>query len=130
MNRAWLQNLITERASQLRVSYRHGPLGAGRQRILPGVRPGDRVADRPCTRVDGTTVRLYDAVGPAWALLGPESLAEAASARLGDVVSLRGDRHALLVRPDGHLAWRGTDSAGLQAWLDHALGKPAGVLTP
>src|SRR6185503_20611686 len=30
MNQGWLQNLITERASQLRVSYRNGPLGAGR----------------------------------------------------------------------------------------------------
>jgi 4,5-epoxidase len=130
MNRAWLQNLITERASQLRVSYRRGPLGAGRQRFLPGVRQGDRVADRPCTRFDGTTVRLYDVLGPAWALLGPEPLAETASGRLGDVVALRGDHDPLLVRPDGHLAWRGKDVAGLQAWLDNALGEPARVLTP
>ena len=129
MNQGWLQNLITERASQLRVSYRNGPLGAGRQRFLPGVRAGDRVADRTCTRFDGTTVRLYDALGPAWALLGPEPLAETARERLGDVAALRGGRDALLVRPDGHLAWRGTDAAGLQAWLDNALGAPAGVLT-
>jgi 2-polyprenyl-6-methoxyphenol hydroxylase-like FAD-dependent oxidoreductase len=130
MNTAWLQNFITERASQLRVSYRSGPLGAGRQRFLPGLRQGDRVADRACTRFDGTTMRLYDALGPAWALLGPEPLAEMASERLGDVVALRGDRDALLVRPDGHLAWRGTHAAGLRAWLDNALGEPAGVLTP
>jgi len=129
MNQGWLQNLITERASQLRVSYRNGPLGAGRQRFLPGVRAGDRVADRTCTRFDGTTVRLHDALGPAWALLGPEPLAETARERLGDVAALRGGRDALLVRPDGHLAWRGTDAAGLQAWLDNALGAPAGVLT-
>jgi 2-polyprenyl-6-methoxyphenol hydroxylase-like FAD-dependent oxidoreductase len=129
MNRGWLKNLITERASQLRVSYRHGPLGAGLSRFLPGLRAGDRVADRTCTRFDGTTVRLYDVLGPAWALLGPEPLTDAARERLGDVVALRGERDALLVRPDGHLAWRGTDAAGLRAWLHNALGEPAGVLT-
>jgi len=130
MNQVWLQNLITERASQLRVSYRHGPLGAGLSRFLPGVRAGDRVADRTCTRYDGTTVRLFDVLGPEWAVLGPQPFADAARERLGDVAALRGEREALLVRPDGHLAWRGTDAAGLRAWLDKALGAPAGVLTP
>jgi 4,5-epoxidase len=94
------------------------------------VRVGDRIADRTCTRLDGTSVRLYDTLGPAWALLGPEPLADIASERLGDVVALRGDRAALLVRPDGHLAWRGTDAAGLLTWLDRALGPRVGVLTP
>ncbi|HEY6648719.1 MAG TPA: FAD-dependent monooxygenase, partial [Mycobacterium sp.] len=46
MNQRWVQELITERASQLKVSYRHGPLGAGLSRFLPGVRVGDRIADR------------------------------------------------------------------------------------
>jgi 2-polyprenyl-6-methoxyphenol hydroxylase-like FAD-dependent oxidoreductase len=128
MNQGWLQNLITERASQLRVSYRNGPLGAGRRRFLPGLRPGDRVAARTCTR-EGAAVRLYDELGPGWALLGPDLLADVARERLGDVAALRGGRDALLVRPDGHLAWRGTDAAGLRAWLDTALGAPAGVLT-
>ena len=50
--------------------------------------------------------------------------------RLGDVVVLRGDGEGLLVRPDGHLAWRGTDAARLQAWLDNALGPRIEVLTP
>lgn len=130
LNQRWMQNLITERASQLRVSYRQGPLGAGLSRFRPGLRVGDRVADRPCTRFDGTTVRLYDALGPAWALFGPQSLAEIAGERLGDVVAVRGERDALLVRPDGHLAWRGSDSAGLRAWLGTALGEPAKILTP
>jgi 2-polyprenyl-6-methoxyphenol hydroxylase-like FAD-dependent oxidoreductase len=129
MNRSWLQNLITERASQLRVSYRRGPLGARLSRFLPGLRSGDRVADRTCTRVDGTSVRLYEVLGPAWALLGPEPLAQIACESLGDVVAVRGDRDTLLVRPDGHLAWRGTDAAGLRSWLDDALGSPARVLT-
>jgi 4,5-epoxidase len=80
--------------------------------------------------VDGLPTRLYDALGPGWALIGADSLAEEARRRLGDVVALRGDGDALLVRPDGHLAWRGTDAAGLQAWLDNALGTRVGALTP
>ena len=75
-------------------------------------------------------MRLYDVLGPAWALLGPEPLADVARERLGDVAALRGERDARLVRPDGHLAWRGADAARLRAWLDNALGEPAGVLTP
>jgi 2-polyprenyl-6-methoxyphenol hydroxylase-like FAD-dependent oxidoreductase len=130
LNRTLVQRLIAEKASQLRVSYRSGPLGGGWWRPLPGLRPGDRVPDRDCTRVDGTTVRLHDALGPAWALLGPEPLAAIARDRLGDVVTLRGDGKAMLVRPDGHLAWRGTDAAALRAWLDGALGERAGVLSP
>jgi 4,5-epoxidase len=130
INRSWVQQLITERGSQLTVSYRNGPLGVGLSRFLPGVRAGDRVADRTCTRVDGMAVRLYDVLGPAWALIGAEPLADAARERLGDVVALRGERNAVLVRPDGHLAWRGTDGAGLQAWLDVALGPRVEVLTP
>ncbi len=54
-------------------------------------------------------MRLYDALGPGWALIGPEPLADAARERLGDVVMLHGDGEAMLVRPDGHLAWRGSD---------------------
>lgn len=121
LNRSWIQRQIAERASQLQVSYRHGPLGAGRWHRLPGLRPGDRVPDR-----DG----LYDALGPGWALFGPEQLADAARQRLGDVVTLSGDGDAMLVRPDGHLAWRGTDATALHAWLDSALGGRTGVLTP
>ena len=129
LNRRWMQRLIAEKASQLQVSYRHGPLGARHWRRLPGLRPGDRVPDRECVRDDGATVRLQAALGPEWALLGPESLAEVARNRLGDVVALRGDGDAVLVRPDGHLAWRGTDPAALTAWLDAALGRHNGVLT-
>jgi 2-polyprenyl-6-methoxyphenol hydroxylase-like FAD-dependent oxidoreductase len=130
MNRGWMQRLIAERASQLQVSYRRGPLGAGRRAWLPRLRPGDRVPDRTCTRVDGTTMRLYDAVGPGWALLGPPALSDIARERLGDLITLHGDGDALLVRPDGHLAWRGTDAAGLQSWLDGALGERTRVFAP
>ena len=129
LNRGWMQRLIAEKASQLQVSYRHGPLGAGHWRRLPGLRPGDRVPDRECIRDDGTTVRLHAALGPEWALLGPDRLAEVARARLGDVVTLRGNGDAMLVRPDGHLGWRGTDPAALEVWLDTALGRRTGVLS-
>ncbi|HET6735324.1 FAD-dependent monooxygenase [Mycobacterium sp.] len=121
MNRGWVQRLIAKKASQLQVSYRDGPLGAGRRRRLPGLRPGDRVPDR-----DG----MYNALGPAWVMLGPESMADVARRRIGDVVTLRGHRDAMLVRPDGHLAWRGDDASSLHEWLDSAFGERQGVLTP
>ncbi|MGX9790988.1 FAD-dependent monooxygenase [Mycobacterium sp. MMS18-G62] len=130
INREWLQRLIAEKSSQLQVSYRRGPLGARGWHPGRGMRVGDRVADRTCTRVDGTDVRLYDVLGPGWALIGSESLADVARERLGDVVALRGDGDALLVRPDGHLAWRGTDEVALRRWLDGALGDRTPALTP
>ncbi|OHV06041.1 FAD-dependent monooxygenase [Mycobacterium talmoniae] len=128
LNQGWLQRLIIGKASQLQVSYRRGPLGA--RRWPPGgPRPGDRVRNRGCVRADGTAIRLHDALGPSWALLGPDPLAEIARARLGEVIGLRGGGEALLVRPDGHLAWRGTDPDALRGWLDRALGPRTGVLT-
>jgi len=114
---AWLQRYIGVKASQLQVSYRNGPLGAGRRRCATGLRPGDRVPNS-------------GALGPGWALIGREPLAAAARRRLGDVACVPGGGNALLVRPDGHLAWRGNDPAELQAWLDGALGKPAEVPVP
>jgi 4,5-epoxidase len=129
LNSEWLQRLIARRASQLQVSYRRGPLGARRWRPI-GLQPGDRVPNRACVRADGTTLRLRDALGPQWALLGPEPLADIARDRLPDVTGLRGDTDgkALLVRPDGHLAWRGTDPHALRAWLDEVLGRCTGGL--
>lgn len=119
LNREWVQRLITAEASQLRVSYRHGPLG-GRGWRRP--RPGDRVPDRDFQRADGTPVRLHDAVGPGWALAGPEPLAMLAADRLGAVQHLAGGDEALLIRPDGHLGWRGRDADELRGWLDRTLG--------
>lgn len=128
LNRRWVQRRIAERVSQLRVSYRRGPLGARRRLPWPRPQPGDRVADREFVRADDTAIRLYDALGPQWVLIGAPGLAELAGERLGDVVALPGrDRTALLVRPDGHLAWRGDDPDSLRAWLDTALGSHTGV---
>ncbi|MHC9293486.1 FAD-dependent monooxygenase [Mycobacterium sp. LTG2003] len=125
LNRAWMRRLIAEKSSQLQVSYRRGPWGASRW--SPGIRPGDRVADRECVAADGSAVRLYEALGPSWAVLGAPEYADAARDRLGDVTALHDGAdtsQARLIRPDGHLAWLGSDPADLQAWLDTALGRP------
>ena len=126
---AWLQRRIFDRSSQLQVSYRRGPLGAGLP--SPGLRQGDRVPDRLCTRTDGTTIRLHEALGPEWVLLEPASLAGVAKARLGNVAVLRGSySDALLMRPDGHLAWRGSKPGELEAWLDATLRRRVGAPHP
>ncbi|MDN5932380.1 MAG: FAD-dependent monooxygenase, partial [Pseudonocardia sp.] len=121
-----VQRWLTARASQLWVSYRRGPLGEGRWAFGRGLRPGDRVPDRR----DASPSRLYSALRGGWALVDPGAgLREAAEKRLGlPAVTLHtGDPHAMLVRPDGHLAWRGapTDVAGLERWLECALRGPA-----
>jgi 2-polyprenyl-6-methoxyphenol hydroxylase-like FAD-dependent oxidoreductase len=118
-----VQRQATREASQLKVTYRRGPLG-GRG---PAPRPGDRVPDRDCFDGDGAPVRLYDALGPAWALIADADrpgLAETARRLLGPVAVLRrpdAAGPAMLVRPDGHLAWRGDDPDALRAWLADTL---------
>ncbi len=143
LNRPLVQRLIAEQASQLKVSYRGGPLAAGGRSLRRGVRPGDRVADLDCVRSDGSPTRLHAELGPGWALLGAPSgteLIDVVRDRLGESAvvqllpdSLRGsagDSDALLVRPDGHQAWRGRDPASLRRWLATALGPPAAVVQP
>lgn len=73
----------------------------------------------------GTAARLYDVLGPQWAFIGPQSLAAVAADRLGAVTALSGTRPGLLIRPDGHVAWKGSDPTALRAWLDSALGRVA-----
>jgi 2-polyprenyl-6-methoxyphenol hydroxylase-like FAD-dependent oxidoreductase len=120
-----MQRLATYSASQLWVSYRRGPLGAGRFGARP--RLGDRVPDLPARRADGTATRLHAELGGSWALYGPEStvdvLLPAAKGELGAVTPLTGEgTGALLVRPDGHLAWRGGAEPGrLEQWLARTL---------
>ncbi|MFD7659485.1 FAD-dependent monooxygenase [Actinosynnema sp. NPDC059797] len=86
-----VERLIWERASQLRTSYARSPFGR-RPRV------GDRVPEFAAT----------DRFG--WTLASPRDDGCAAVARdaLGEVRHVRRDGDALLVRPDGHLAWRGT----------------------
>ena len=130
LNREWMQRLITDKASQLQISYRRGPLGDHRRLPTSGPRAGDRIADRLLTTVDGQQIRLFEVLGPGWALIGDPGLGAVARDRLGDLVAdFRGDGHdTLLVRPDAHLGWRGRDPQSLRRWLDDQLGCRAGLL--
>ncbi|MBA8809507.1 FAD-dependent monooxygenase [Promicromonospora sukumoe] len=137
-NQPWVQRWATFTTSQLWVSYRSGPLGAGpgertAARLTRRVCVGDRVPSLACTRADGRATRLHDELGGRWALLVPPAETGPGSVRPGpddvgpdvepdDVEPTRLSRtdgvpEAWLVRPDGHLAWRGTDPAGAGPWL-------------
>lgn len=122
LDREQVQRRISGSASQLRASYRKGPLGA---RFGRNPHPGDRVPDLECVGQDGTPSRLHAELRGRWALLdGSGQQAETARKALGgDVVELTTGGPARLVRPDAHLAWRGrTGSPELQRWLRTALG--------
>ncbi|MGQ0573788.1 MAG: FAD-dependent oxidoreductase [Pseudonocardia sp.] len=137
LNRPVVQRFAWERASQLLVSYRGGPL-APRSWPARGPRPGDRVPDLACRTPDGEAMSLHAALGPSWVVLAPgvagarvdagvDACVDVARAALGPLVAeLRGDgRDVLLVRPDAHLLWRGRSAAGLRASLDGVLGAAA-----
>ncbi|GAB3235645.1 FAD-dependent monooxygenase [Mycolicibacterium hippocampi] len=120
-----VQRWLTYTASQLWVSYRKGPLGGtGRK-----PRPGDRIPDMPCGRDDDTTTTLHCELGGQWALLRPAATSaarcvEVAHGHLGERVGILTHQGAevMLVRPDGHLAWRGDtgQASGLNRWLTEA----------
>ena len=130
LKQRWVQRHIADKASQLAVTYRGGPLGVkprlrSRGALKPNPSPGDRMPDAEYRCDDGNVVRLYAVLGPAWAFLGPEALGTVAKARLGEVAMLPAEGDGFLVRPDGHLAWRGSDPHQLSAWLNTALGRPS-----
>ena len=108
-----VQRWVTYRTSQLWVSYRHGPL-AERSLPFPKPRPGDRVPGLRGADLNGR-----------WALLSTDdSLRAVATAHLGDGVAALSQKpgsDALLVRPDGHLGWRGRRANALDRWLHRAL---------
>ncbi|MGW5398096.1 FAD-dependent monooxygenase [Streptomyces sp. NPDC003952] len=127
LNRPLVQRRLWEKSSQLTLTYRRGPLGTGRQLPGSGPRPGDRVPDRACVRRDGIATRLYEELRAGWALLtpgvAPADHEAVARRRLGaDRVTRltvpESRQHTLLVRPDAHLAWRGSPAA-----LDKALAR-------
>jgi 4,5-epoxidase len=123
MNTAWVQRRITEASSQLRVSYRRGPLGSAYPPFGRGPRPGDRIADLACARTDGSPTRLHGRLRGRWAVLTSDDAASrVAETHLGadHVVTLRYPK-TYLVRPDGHLASAG-DPHRLERWLAGALG--------
>jgi 4,5-epoxidase len=137
MNKAWMQRRVWEYLSQLKVTYRHGPLGKKARRWMrgQGLLPGDRVPDLQCARADdGRPTTLHAELGPTWALLTPtrhasDQSAAIAAKRLGHdhVTTLLTDHdpnhpvahgEIMLVRPDAHLGWRGpADSDALDRWL-------------
>lgn len=129
MNRPLVQRVIWEHSSQLLISYRRGPLA---RYGLSRPRPGDRVPDLACRDADGAPTRLHAEIGPGWAVVAANPALraacwEAAAEWLGADAVARltptagAPRDALLVRPDAHLAWRGTDPAGARQWLAAAL---------
>lgn len=104
LNAGPVQRRLVRFTSQLDVKY-SGPLAVGR-------RGGERVP-------------AFARVG-RWVLAGPATCLEVARDRLGDVVHHERAGDTLLVRPDGHLAWRGpTSPERLSAWLNEVLGVPA-----
>ncbi|WP_163512580.1 FAD-dependent oxidoreductase [Fodinicola acaciae] len=108
------------RTSGLTITYRGGPLAdrAGRKPAA-----GDRVPDIACA--GGTTLQRIVA-GGHWVMLnGADHLRQVAEEALGDVVAAQPARagltDAILVRPDGHVAWRGTSVTDLRDWLTSRL---------
>lgn len=130
LNLPGVQARATQGASQLWVSYRNGPLGSRRPEASP--RPGDRVPDRPARHSDGTPTRLHDELGRHWVLLGAADDRAAAPARerLGtamiELTDPDGESPAMLIRPDGHLAWRWSRrDPDPTRWLDRTFGATA-----
>jgi 4,5-epoxidase len=132
MNRPWMQRRVWENLSQLKVTYRNGPLGRRGRRWFSGrgPRPGDRVPDFACARADGGgPTTLHAELGNRWALVLPgatvgDEHAAVVAKRLGDdaVATLVADHDAngeiMVVRPDAHLGWRGRpDPDALDRWL-------------
>ncbi|MEU4365227.1 FAD-dependent monooxygenase [Promicromonospora sp. NPDC023987] len=138
-NQPVIQRWVTFTTSQLWVSYRSGPLGAGpTERVAARLRRrtcvGDRVPNLDCVSADGTPTHLHSELGGRWALLVPPSdgaggvdgADDGASGAAPDGEPARltrtdGVAEAWLVRPDGHLAWRGADPAASGPWLTEVL---------
>jgi 4,5-epoxidase len=93
---------------------------------------GDRVPNLDCLRADGSPARLHAELGGRWAQLVPPSGDTAGPGAVDGVVRdgvmrdaveptrltrTDGVPEAWLVRPDGHLAWRGADPAAACPWL-------------
>jgi 4,5-epoxidase len=86
-----------------------------------------------CRRPDGTETTLHAAIAGTWVVLAGDQHdaarhTEAAAALLGaDLVTTLAPartslRDVLVIRPDGHLAWRGRAAPEkLSAWLTQVL---------
>lgn len=92
MKKASMQRRVWEGVSQLKVTYRNGPLGRRARKWFSGQGPlpGDRVPDIECVRADGGgPTTLHAELGNKWALvmLGrtvSDEYAAVAANRLGD----------------------------------------------
>jgi 2-polyprenyl-6-methoxyphenol hydroxylase-like FAD-dependent oxidoreductase len=128
-NAPFVQRLIAEQASQLKLSYRRGPMGD--HPWGPRPRPGDRVADIAGTRQGGRPTRLHAELGAHWVIVAPatrcgEACTAAARRQLGTdgvtrMMPAQPTRRVSVVRPDGHLAWSGTDPRALARRLTRVL---------
>jgi 4,5-epoxidase len=124
---------LLEAASQLGINYRSGPLASKTHWWARAPRPGDRVPDVSCRGFDGTSVTLHSAIAGCWVVLAPTPdnaarFGAAAKEVLGTdlvntLVPVRAmGRDVLLIRPDGHVAWRGHRAPEqLSAWLKEVL---------
>jgi 4,5-epoxidase len=106
MNTASMQRRVWEHLSQLKVSYRDGPLGARKRFAGRGPLPGDRVPDIECVRADGEHTTLHAELGNRWALVMPgrivsDEYAAVAAKRLRDrgMITLVADHDCNLVMP-------------------------------
>jgi 4,5-epoxidase len=132
MNKAAMQRRVWENLSQLKVTYRNGPLGRQGWKWFSGQGPlpGDRVPDIDCVRAEGGgQTTLHAELGNKWALVMPgrvvsDEHAAVVAKRLGDdamsmlVADHDANRESMLVRPDAHLGWRGrADPDALDRWL-------------
>ncbi|WP_326686068.1 MULTISPECIES: FAD-dependent monooxygenase [unclassified Streptomyces] len=133
--------LTTFSHAKLWETYRTGPLGGG-ARFAAKPRPGDTVGDLECVHsADRRRTRLYEQFHGRWVLLVPRGGADpcvdvvrqhldddqfVVLERKGAQSSGKKDqaaaREVWLIRPDGHLAWRGEpESPGLDEWLEGML---------
>jgi 4,5-epoxidase len=133
-NAPFVQRLVSEQASQLKLTYRRGPLGD--RSWGPRPRAGDRVTDIAGTREDGRATRLHAELGARWVIVAPASrrgdaCTEAARRILGieamtRIMPAQRAYRSSVVRPDAHLAWSGRDPAALTRRLANVLWNAAG----
>jgi 2-polyprenyl-6-methoxyphenol hydroxylase-like FAD-dependent oxidoreductase len=122
-----VSELVRRTLSGLGIAY---PVPAG---TVASPSAGTRVPDQPLT-VDGRQTRLYEVMrGGRFVLIDVDGAARVAAApwrdRLGVVAAdgaLMGSATALLVRPDGYLAWSGhhADPAEVRTVLTQWCGEP------
>jgi len=106
MNTTSMQRRVWENVSQLKVSYRDGPLGRSARIRSRRLLPGDRVPDIECARPEGTRTTLHAELGSQWALVMPgrpasDEYAAVAAKRLDEdgMITLVADQDCNLVMP-------------------------------